>query len=119
METCRGLDRIETITRRGNPVTGAVKGHDQTDGKNERVKGGRWARLADVTNRVGELNVLNHLICRVYPVGCCGGGSAIVSSHSASDASGLGSVSGRFDSKYVTRTLDADLVASLLLLAQK
>lgn len=33
-----------------------------------------------------------------------------MSSHSASEASGEGSVNGRFDSKYVTRTFDADRV---------
>lgn len=37
-----------------------------------------------------------------------------MSSHSASDASGDGSVSGRLDSKYVTRTLEADRADSLL-----
>lgn len=36
-----------------------------------------------------------------------------MSSHSASDASGDGSVSGRLDSKYVTRTLEADRDDSL------
>lgn len=36
-----------------------------------------------------------------------------MSSHSASDASGDGSVSGRLDSKYVTRTLEADRADSL------
>ena len=33
-----------------------------------------------------------------------------MSSHSASEASGEGSVNGRLDSKYVTRTFDADRV---------
>jgi len=37
-----------------------------------------------------------------------------MSSHSASDASGDGSVSGRLDSKYVTRTLEAERADSLL-----
>jgi len=36
----------------------------------------------------------------------------MLSSHSASDASGDGNVNGRSDSKNVTRTLEADRVAA-------